>query len=123
MTRKRYTTVNLYLRTIRKLSAEKETVRNADIAKELGFSRPSVTAAVKRLKSDGLVAEDSREGICLTGKGKEAADKSEERVRTLVEHFRVLGLDDESALEDAGNVEHLISDELYEAVLSLKREQ
>ena len=113
----RIITRNLYLRTIRKLQREGRKVRNVDVARELGYSRPSVTMAMKRLRSDGLVAEGGDGGICLTERGSEAAERSEARMTVLAEGFRRLGAGETEAEDNAGRIEHLISDELYAALL------
>ncbi len=112
----RTVTRNLYLRTIRKLQREGGKVRNVDVARELGYSRPSVTMAVKRLRSDGLVDENGDNGICLTERGSEAAERSEARAAVLADCFRKLGAEETAAEENAGRIEHLISDDLLRAL-------
>ncbi len=114
----RIITRNLYLRTIRKLQREGRKVRNVDIARELGYSRPSVTMAMKRLRGDGLVAEGGDGGICLTERGSEAAERSEARAAVLADCFRKLGAEETAAEENAGRIEHLISDDLLRALQS-----
>ncbi len=117
MAEKRITTKYLYLRTIRRLALNGGNVRNADLARELGYTRPSITGAVRRFRNEGLIEEEGSGGIRLTDRGMAAAEQSEDRSSVLAGFFRSLGVSEESASDNAGRIEHLISDDLFEAIL------
>ena len=104
----------LYLRTIRELGKEGAKVRNVDIANILGYSRPSITNAMKRLLSEGLVVMDRKAGIVLTAAGLAAADKAAERNIIIADFFRSLGACEEEAVLNASRIEPLVSDELLD---------
>ena len=106
----------LYLRTIYRLSQELNKVRNVDIAKELGYSKPSVTNAIKKLCADGLIFSDKQNGIRLTENGLVLAEKSTERCDILAEYFIKLGLKKDAAYENARLIGNQITDDLFEPV-------
>ena len=106
----------MYLKTI--LSIEKECgfVRNVDIAKELGYSKPSVSVAVKKLQEDGLVTVQPAGRILLTYSGRVKAEKILERNLLLIEFLQYLGADLTTAKENACSMEHVLSDEVFEII-------
>ena len=106
----------LYLRTIYRLSQKLYKVRNVDIAKELGYSKPSVTNAIKKLYADGLISADKESGIRLTENGIALAEKSTERCDILAEYFMKFGLKKEDAYENARLIGNQITDELFELI-------
>ncbi len=106
----------MYLETILILSKEQTTVRSLDIADHMGFSKPSVSRAVGLLKSGGYITVDGNGYIALTDIGREVAEKIYERHTVLTEVLIRLGVSREVALEDACKMEHVISDESFEAV-------
>lgn len=110
------TSQHLYLRTIYRLSQEMSKVRNVDIAKELGYSKPSVTNAMKKLCDDGLICSNKENGIQLTERGLALAEESTERCDVLTEYFMKLGLKKEAAYENARLVGSRITDELFELI-------
>ena len=103
---------NVYLRAILRLSNCKAKIRNIDIAKELGYSRPSVTNALKKLSGDGFVILSESNGITLTPIGKE----SEWRCNILIEHFMRIGVPEFESRENAFRIEHLVTNELIRAI-------
>ncbi len=107
---------NVYLRTILRLSNCKAKIRNIDIAKELGYSRPSVTNALKKLSGDGFVILSESNGITLTPIGKEIAEESEWRCNILIEHFMRIGVPEFESKENAFRIEHLVTNELIRAI-------
>lgn len=106
----------MYLETLLILSREEKNVRAIDICEYMGFSKPSVSRAMGILKSGGYVAVDDDGFIRLTEQGLSAAEKTYERHRVLTEFFTSIGVDRETAAEDACKIEHDISDKSFEAI-------
>lgn len=105
-----------YIETIYMLRREQGDVRSIDIATELGFSKPSVSVAMKNLRENGYIEVDSMGFITLTEKGLEIAERMYERHTLLTEFLVGLGVDAETAAEDACRIEHVISEESFEAI-------
>ena len=106
----------MYLETILRLSEKKERVRSIDIADEMGYSKPSISRATRILKENGFIVIDSLGAITLTEKGRASAEKTYERHRVLTSLFIGLGISAEVAADDACKIEHVISDETFEAI-------
>ena len=106
----------MYLETILILSGKNETVRSIDICEYMGFSKPSVSRAMSKLKSDGYIVMDNDSFIALTESGRAVAEKIYERHTLLTEFLVKLGVDDETAAADACKMEHDISDVTFEAI-------
>lgn len=106
----------MYIRTIHALSQTNTRVRNVDIARELGYSKPSVTNAMKRLCDEGFIMQTQTEGIALTSTGVALAEELSERDIVLAKYFEALGLDHKASEENAGRIGHLISDELFDII-------
>ena len=106
----------MYLETILVLSRKNPFVRSVDISAEMGFSKPSVSRAVGLLKDGGYIEIDSSGHISLTDKGREKAEQIYERHRVLSDMFIKLGVSSDTAEEDACKIEHIISDETFEAI-------
>lgn len=105
----------MYLETIYILS-EKGPVRAIDVGEYMGYSKPSVSRAMGLLKSGGYVVADKDGYLTLTDVGAEVAKKIFER-HTLITDFLIrLGVDKETASEDACRIEHHISDASIEAI-------
>ena len=103
-----------YLEAILVLQKRKGVVRSIDIANELSFSKPSVSVAMKNLRTNGYVEMDSDGYISLLDKGREIAEKIYER-HTLISSWLVrMGVSPETASEDACRIEHVISAETFE---------
>jgi len=98
------------------LSHTGNPVRSVDIAKELGFSKPSVSVAMKNLKANGHVTVDSSGYICLTSTGNEIAQKIYDRHTLISDWLIFLGVDKETAVRDACKMEHGMSEESFLAV-------
>ena len=106
----------MYLETILLLSQKSGHVRAIDVGEEMGYSKPSVSRAMSLLKQGGYIVIDADGGITLTDAGREIAEKFYAR-HTLLTHFLVsLGVDEETAAEDACKMEHSISDASFEAI-------
>ena len=106
----------MYLETIYRLSREHEYVRSIDVAEEMGYSKPSVSRAVSLLRQGGYLLTDEHGHLTLTEVGKELANKIFERHTVLTGLLVALGVDQETATEDACRIEHVISDQSFEAI-------
>lgn len=105
-----------YLEAILILNRKFGSVRSVDIANFLGFSKPSVSVAMKNLKERGCIVIDGKGNIYLTDHGNEIAEMIYER-HTLITNWLVqLGVDKEVAAEDACRIEHVISPESFQAI-------
>ncbi len=113
-----------YLETILVLREKGVSVRSVDIANEMGFSKPSVSRAVKNLKDGGFISVDDNGFIFLTEIGEETARKIYERHEIISAWLIDIGVDEKTALEDACRIEHDISvvtfEKLKQHILSLK---
>ena len=105
--------VENYLETILILSNAQPDVHAIDICSYLGYSRPTVSIILKKMKEEGLVNVDSDNHITLTDAGRSVAERIYDRHNTLSEFFMLLGVKKDQALEDACKVEHDLSDETY----------
>ncbi len=104
-----------YLETILILKKRLGQVRSIDIASELSFSKPSVSVAMKNLRLNGYI-DVSKDGyITLLEKGQEIAERIYERHTLFSDWLITLGVSPEVAAEDACRIEHVISDETFEA--------
>lgn len=106
----------MYLETIYILSRQSGSVRSIDVAEHLGYSKPSVSRAVGLLEKDGLLRRDETGALMLTEAGEEKARRIYERHTVLTKLFIRLGVDEETAAEDACRIEHYISDQSFEAI-------
>lgn len=106
----------MYLESIYVLNKEKSPVRSTDVAEYMGFSKPSVSRAVGILKKQGYIEVDSNGFITPTDEGRELAEKIFERHTVLSSLLMSLGVDSETAAEDACRIEHVISDKSFEAI-------
>lgn len=103
-----------YLETILIIKEAKGTVRAIDIAHYLGFSKPSVSVALKQLENNGFILRDDSSNIELTDDGMEIASGIYERHTLLGKLFIMLGVSEETAMADACKIEHDISSETFE---------
>jgi len=106
----------MYLETIYVLTQRKTNVRSIDIAEHMSYSKPSISRAVGLLKQGGYLAVDSDGFITLTDAGLEVAKKIFERHTVVSQLLIRLGVSEETAVEDACKIEHVISDETFNAV-------
>lgn len=106
----------MYLETIYELSQQQASVRSIDVAESMGYSKPSVSRAIGILKNGGYV-EMAEDGVLtLTETGISVAEKIYERHTILTEFLVRLGVDRETAAEDACKMEHDISDVSLQAL-------
>lgn len=105
-----------YLETILQLSKTKPVVRAVDIAEELGFKKSSVSVAMKHLRENQHITVTKEGFIYLTESGKQIADMIFERHQFLTDWLVSLGVNRETASEDACKIEHVISSDSFEAI-------
>ena len=105
----------MYLETIYVLSKERPVVRAIDVGEHMGFSKPSVSRALGLLKESGHVVADSNGYLSLTETGNAIAEKIFERHTILTHIIMSLGVSEETASADACRMEHVISDETFDA--------
>ena len=110
-----------YLETILILKNKNGAVRSIDIANELGFSKPSVSVAMKNLRENGYIEVDSSGYITLLDSGRQIAEKIYESHTTLSKWLVSLGVDAKTAAEDACRIEHIISSESFEAIKKIAK--
>ena len=106
--------LEMYLENILLLQNNIGRVRSIDIAHKTGYSKPSVSRAVKLLQKDTCIEIDEDGYITLTEKGREIASKILDRHKIISDFFKSLGVDEKTASEDACRIEHVISDESFE---------
>ena len=103
-----------YLEAILKLKEKLGQVRSIDIVGELGYSKPSVSIAMKRLRENGYIEMAADGYITLTADGREVAERIYERHTVLTKWLMNLGVDEKTASEDACKLEHDISSISFE---------
>ena len=106
----------MYLETILVLSKTQQNVRSLDIARYMHYSKPSISRAMWILRNAKYIAVDDSGYITLTNSGREIAEKIYERHIVLSGVLESIGVDKETAAEDACRIEHVISDESFEAL-------
>ena len=105
-----------YLETILMLTQRMGRVRSIDVVNELGFTKASVSIAMKKLRENGYITMDKDGFITLTDKGMDIAAHIYERHKVLTSVLIQLGVNPETAREDACKLEHDISDESFDAL-------
>ena len=103
-----------YLEAILVLNQKKGYVRSIDVANELGFTKPSVSVAMKRFREDGYITIDKDGRISLTEKGMEIANRVYERHQVIAKVLMMIGVDEDIAYEDSCKIEHDISEQTFE---------
>jgi Mn-dependent DtxR family transcriptional regulator len=106
----------MYLETIHVLSLKEKRVRSIDIVNELEYSKPSVSVAMKNLKTKGYVVMDAEGYITLTAKGLKIAETMYERHVAISEWLMFLGVDKKTAIHDACKMEHAMSEKSFTAI-------
>ena len=113
----------MYLETIYVLSKNNASVRSIDVGEYMGYSKPSVSRAMSLLKSGGYITMAADGTLKLTELGAEIAEKIYARHTILTTMLVSLGVDEETASDDACRIEHAISDSSFEAIKNhLQRE-
>lgn len=106
----------MYLETILILSKKLNIVRAIDIAEYMGFSKPAVSRALSKLREEKLIITDNNGFIAFTENGRNRAEKVYDRHLTLTEFFMSIGVSEAAASDDACKIEHVISDETFDAI-------
>jgi len=106
----------MYLETILILSKNNPQVRSIDIVGALGYKKSSISIAMKNLRENGYINMDSSGYITLTQKGKEIAETIYERHALISKWLISLGVDEQTATNDACRIEHVISTKSFEAL-------
>ena len=106
----------MYLESILVLSKKNPNVRAIDISEYMGFSKPSVSRALSVLKSGGFVTVNEQGYLKLTEDGKNIAEKIYERHTVLTNYLTLIGVDKDTASQDACKMEHVVSDESFNAI-------
>ena len=107
-----------YLESILVLQERRGQVRSIDIVNELGYSKPSVSIAMKKLRENGYISMDRDGSITLNESGLAIAQRIYHRHQTLSRFFVLLGVNPETASGDACKVEHILSDETFQRICS-----
>ncbi len=105
-----------YLETILLLQKRNGSVRSIDIVNELEFTKPSVSIAMKNLRSQGLIEVDGNGYISLLPEGLCIAEAIYERHTILTEWLKSMGVSEQTADGDACKIEHVISTESFLAI-------
>ena len=103
-----------YLEAVLVLQKKKGMVRSVDLARHMGFSKPSISHAVGVLKNGGFLTVDEDGYLHLTEDGREVAEKIYERHQFFTEQLVAVGVDRETAERDACRIEHAISEETFQ---------
>ena len=106
----------MYLESVLVLSEKDEPVRSLDVANHLGFSKPSVSRAMGKLKTEGYIKIDPQGYITLTQKGESIAKNIYEKRVVLKDFIMSLGVNEKTAEADACRIEHVLSDETFAAL-------
>lgn len=103
-----------YLEAILVLTQKNGQVRSIDVAHYTGFSKPSISRAVGLLRDNGYVSIDQNGLLGLTESGMQIATSIYERHTMLTAFLTALGVDAETAAEDACRIEHVLSEETFD---------
>ena len=105
-----------YLETILIITNRNGSCRSIDIANELSYSKPSVSVAMKNLRENGYIEVMGDGKIILLEPGRQIAENLFQRHTILTKALRSLGVSDETAAEDACKIEHILSQESFDAI-------
>ena len=105
-----------YLETIYMLSLHSSEVRSIDVARHLGYSKPSVSVAMKRLRENGYVNMDDNNLLTLTESGLAIARSIYERHQVISGYLMSIGVSEETALKDACRIQHVLSEETFHKI-------
>ena len=111
-----------YLEAMLILEEQHGYIRSIDIAKHLGVTKPSVSYAVKKLRENGYINMEANGPITLAPAGLKIARRIYERHKALKAFLMKLGVDENTAEEDACEIEHVISHDTYMAICDFVNE-
>ena len=106
----------MYLEAIYVLSQKSTKIRAIDVGAYLGYTKPSVSRAIGILKKGEYIAVDADGYITLSPAGKQLAEQLYERHTVLSNMLMILGVDEKTATEDVCRIEHVISEQSFDAV-------
>ena len=112
----------MYLETILILKNRNGEVRSVDIAREMGYSKPTISIKMKQFREEGYIKVDDDGYITLEDKGLAIAEKIYERHQVLSKLLMALGIDEKTATDDACKIEHDISPETFNALKKYYRD-
>jgi Mn-dependent DtxR family transcriptional regulator len=110
--------LEMYVKTIHELESEFGAAAPSDIAERLQVKAPSVTSALQKLDSLGMAKYHRYQHVNLTEKGKDIAEMLDRRHRTLLDFLLLIGVDEETALSDACEIEHVVHRQTIERLAS-----
>lgn len=112
-----------YLETILLLKQDKETVRATDVAKALGYSKPSVSRAMGILKKEGMLESENSSNLVLTKEGLKRAKALLDRHETITTFLMMTaGVSQEIAEQDACRMEHFLNEKTYKGIKRFVKE-
>ena len=88
-----------------------------DVAHALEVSKPSVSIAMKKLRERKLITVNDSGALKLTRSGKKIAETVLAKHRLLKTILIDIGVDVDTAEEEACMIEHVISDDTYRKIL------
>lgn len=103
-----------YLETILMLKERLGQVRSIDVVNETGYTKPSISVAMKHLRENGYLEMDCDGYITLTDAGMQVAERIYARHRWLTKFLVVIGVNEKTAEADACKMEHDLSDETFQ---------
>jgi len=103
----------MYLETILILSERQQPVRSIDVAREMGYSKPTISLQMRKFRENGYIEIDGSGYITLTGAGREIAERTYERHNIIAHILMDVGVDEETAYQDACRIEHYISEKSF----------
>jgi Mn-dependent DtxR family transcriptional regulator len=110
--------LEMYVKTIHELESEFGAAAPSDIAERLRVKAPSVTSALQKLDSLGMANYHRYQHVNLTKKGKDVAEMLDRRHRTLLDFLLLIGVEEETALSDACEIEHIVHRQTIEKLAS-----
>lgn len=119
--KKIYASGEEYLKWILRLQNQLGVVRNIDLARHMGYSKPSISLAVKELSAGGFITRDKEGHLHLTKSGKRIAENFNERHQVLTHLLSSIGIEHEIAEADACRIEHVISEESFQKLKALDK--
>ena len=104
----------MYLETVLLLSEEQPKVRAVDVARRMGYSRPTVSAQMKQFRQNGYILVEDDGSLLLTERGRAVAERMYERHRVIAHLLLDIGVNEQTAFADACRMEHYISEETFQ---------
>jgi len=105
-----------YLETILVLREKHGKVKSIDIAKHMGFAKPTISIQMKQFRDNGYITQDANKNIALTEKGETIARRIHERHVVLSQLLMMMGVAEQQAFDDACKIEHSVSEETFTCI-------